>query len=284
MDQSMWQTIISFDFLHHHTSDYKQCCHVGNTSQECWLGFFQDSFKILILLVTWKTQQINIRRNLMHFWKSHVRANKLDVQETDFSFSQFNESWNNFSWRRPTDGRHPSFGSLAFGYSNFISTKTNLIKPRVHQHRETRGIASCRRAHWRRSNQSSNQAQFFICEQSDCVEKPRDSESSVKLDASTNQNSNPDAASSSQGWHMDAQLFISTGKSVATDKGQKSLNRQDKSVISTGEFVATEYQGCSGNPEVPEDSEPESRIWPQHFRISPDCVCVLLTWRNSSRS
>ena len=75
---------------------------------------------------------------------------------------------------------------------------------------------------------------------------------SGRPDASTYQNSNPEAASSSQGWQSDAQLFISTVKPVAT-----------------------EYQGCSGNPEVPEDSEesePKSRIWPHHFRISPDFV------------
>ena len=27
----------------HHTSDYRQCCHVGNTAQHCRLGSFQDS-------------------------------------------------------------------------------------------------------------------------------------------------------------------------------------------------------------------------------------------------
>ena len=74
-------------------------------------------------------------------------------------------------------------------------------------------------------------------------------------DASANQNSNPDAASSSQGWQRDAQLFISTGKPVATGKDQKSVNRQEESVISTGKLVATEYQGYSGNPEIPEGSE-----------------------------
>ena len=57
---------------------------------------------------------------------------------------------------------------------------------------------------------------------------------SGRLDASTNQNSNPDAASSSQGWQRDAQLFTSTGRLVATDKDQKSLNRQEKSVINAG--------------------------------------------------
>ena len=32
----------------------------------------------------------------MHFRKSHVRANKLDVQETDFSFAQLNRIRNHF--------------------------------------------------------------------------------------------------------------------------------------------------------------------------------------------
>ena len=78
---------------------------------------------------------------------------------------------------------------------------------------------------------------------------------SGKPGASANQSSNPDVASSSQGWQRDAQLFISTGRFVVTDKDQKSLNRQEKSVINTGELVATEYQGCSENLETPVDSE-----------------------------
>ena len=27
----------------HHTSEYKQYCHVGNTAKQCRLGLFQDS-------------------------------------------------------------------------------------------------------------------------------------------------------------------------------------------------------------------------------------------------
>ena len=27
----------------HHTSEYKQYCHVGNTAKQCGLGLFQDS-------------------------------------------------------------------------------------------------------------------------------------------------------------------------------------------------------------------------------------------------
>ena len=71
---------------------------------------------------------------------------------------------------------------------------------------------------------------------------------SGRPDASASQNSNPDPASSSQGWERDAQLFISTEKLVATGKDQKSLNRQEESVISTKKPVATEHQGCSGKP------------------------------------
>ena len=33
----------------------------------------------------------------MHFRKSHARANKLDVQDTDISFSWFNRSWEKIS-------------------------------------------------------------------------------------------------------------------------------------------------------------------------------------------
>ena len=45
-----------------------------------------NCFNTLILQKTWKTQ------NLVYFRKSHVCTNKLDVQETDFSFTQFNRS------------------------------------------------------------------------------------------------------------------------------------------------------------------------------------------------
>ena len=66
-------------------------------------------------------------------------------------------------------------------------------------------------------------------------------------DASANQNSNPDAASSSQGWQSDAQLFISTGK---LEKVQKILN----SKVEFGHIISFFHQ------------------------------TVYLTWRKSSRS
>ena len=51
---------------------------------------------------------------------------------------------------------------------------------------------------------------------------------SGRLGVSASQNSNPDAASSSQGWQRDALLDISTGRLVASDKDQKYLNHQEK--------------------------------------------------------
>ena len=56
-----------------------------------------------------------------------------------------------------------------------------------------------------------------------------------------------------------------TGKLAATDKDQKSLYQQVKSVISTGKLVATEFRGFS---EKSRDSKrfrrfrTQSRIWP----------------------
>ena len=74
---------------------------------------------------------------------------------------------------------------------------------------------------------------FFICKESDCVEKSGDTQGSKSTDwiirVSANQNSNPDAASG------------------------ENKHR---------ELVAIGYQGYPENPQIPEDSEdsePESR-------------------------
>ena len=50
-----------------------------------------DCFKTPILQETLKTQNQH-QEGLMYFRKSHVCAKKLDVQETDFSFTQFYRS------------------------------------------------------------------------------------------------------------------------------------------------------------------------------------------------
>ena len=35
-----WRVLISYIY---HTCEFKQCCHVGNTAQQCRLGLFHDS-------------------------------------------------------------------------------------------------------------------------------------------------------------------------------------------------------------------------------------------------
>ena len=97
--------------------------------------------------------------------------------------------------------------------------------------------------------------------------------SSGKLGVRLKRNSNPDAASSSQGWQRDALLDLSTGELVATDKDQKYHNHPEK-ICRVGP-VPSGYRDYPGDPETPEDSEdsePDSRIWPHHFHVSPDCL------------
>ena len=73
----------------HHTCEYKQYCHVGNTAKQCRLGLFQDSdFRGR----SWRFK-IHFWRNTVHFRKSYVCSNKLDVQETNCCFAQLNRIW-----------------------------------------------------------------------------------------------------------------------------------------------------------------------------------------------
>ena len=78
----------------HHTCEYKQYCYVGNTDKQCRRAVSRLWFCRRL----WRFD-VNIRRNSVHFRKSHVCSSKLDVQETDFSFTQFNRSWSHlFRW------------------------------------------------------------------------------------------------------------------------------------------------------------------------------------------
>ena len=96
---------------------------------------------------------------------------------------------------------------------------------------------------------------------------------SGKPDVRSKRNSNPDAASSSQGWRKDALLDGRSGKPVATEKDQESLNYPE--TVCTWKLVAPGcegYPGNSGTPGNSEDSETDGRIWPHHFTVSPDCA------------
>ena len=74
--------------------------------------------------------KINIRRSSVYFRKSHVCANKLDVQETDFSFTQFYRCGNNFSWCRFTNGRYARSYSLGFGDWNISFCTKKIEQPK----------------------------------------------------------------------------------------------------------------------------------------------------------
>ena len=70
--------------------------------------------------------KVDIRWNFVHFRKPYICANKLDVLETDISFTQLNGSWSHFSWCRFTHGRYSRAWSLGFGYwSVAFFTKTD---------------------------------------------------------------------------------------------------------------------------------------------------------------
>ena len=59
---------------------------MGNTAKQCRLGLFQDSDFAGDL----EDSKSTSGGTLCVFWKSYICSNKLDVQETNFSFTQFN--------------------------------------------------------------------------------------------------------------------------------------------------------------------------------------------------
>ena len=71
----------------HHTSEYWQYCYVGNTAQQCRLGLFRDCDFAGDLEDSKSTSG-----GVLRIFGSHVCASKLDVQGTDFSFTQFYRS------------------------------------------------------------------------------------------------------------------------------------------------------------------------------------------------
>ena len=69
----------------HHTCEYRQYCHVGKTGKQCRLGLFQDSDFAGDL----EDSKSTSGGTLCIFWKSYICSNKLDVQETNCRFEQF---------------------------------------------------------------------------------------------------------------------------------------------------------------------------------------------------
>ena len=96
----------------HHTSEFKQDCHVGKHYRTMQVGTVSG------LWFCWRSCRLTIelRRTFVHIWKSYIRTNKLDVQETNICLIQFNGIWFYFFWCRFTHGWDPSSRSMGFGY------------------------------------------------------------------------------------------------------------------------------------------------------------------------
>ena len=78
---------------HFHAFEYRQYCYVGNTAQQCSLGLFQDSDFEGDL----EDSKVNFGWNSVHFRKPNICASKLDVQETNLSFTQFYGRFSNLA-------------------------------------------------------------------------------------------------------------------------------------------------------------------------------------------
>ena len=96
----MWQTFGTSDLIHSSRMLIQSILLCGKHS---------TTFQIRIISRLWccwrpGTLEVNIRRTSVHFRKSHVRIKKLDVQETDFCFTQFYRRWGDFSRCRFTHG------------------------------------------------------------------------------------------------------------------------------------------------------------------------------------
>ena len=79
----------------HHTCEHREYCYVGNAAKQCRLGLFKDSDFAGDL----EDSKIYFGWNIVRFWKSYICSNKLDVQETHFSFTQFNRIRNHLFGR-----------------------------------------------------------------------------------------------------------------------------------------------------------------------------------------
>ena len=97
----------------HHTCEFKQYCHVGNTAQQCSLGLFQESDLAGDLEDSKSTSD-----KFCVIFGSHmfVPTSWMCKKQTSVPHSSFYRSWNNFSRYSFTRGWNSSSWSLGFGY------------------------------------------------------------------------------------------------------------------------------------------------------------------------
>ena len=86
MDQSLWQTPESIDFLHSSHMWIQTILSCGKHCKTMQIGTVSK------LRFCWRSWGLKLyfRWNIVHFRKPYVCSNKLDVQETNCRFAQFN--------------------------------------------------------------------------------------------------------------------------------------------------------------------------------------------------
>ena len=86
MDQSLWQTSELIDIVH---SSYMWIQKVLSCGKHCQTMQTRTVSRLRLCGRSWGLK-IYVGWNIVRFWKSYICSNKLDVQETNFSFTQFN--------------------------------------------------------------------------------------------------------------------------------------------------------------------------------------------------
>ena len=129
LDQSLWQTLGSFDFWYTRHEWILSNIVMWETlhSNAAW-----DCSKTLTSLE--RRLKNRSQWDFVHIWKSYVCSHKLDVQEKSFCFTQFNGIWSYFSWCRSANGwnsRSWSLGILGIQVLHSSSNQNAKTKENV---------------------------------------------------------------------------------------------------------------------------------------------------------
>ena len=117
MDQSMRQTLSTFDLIH---SSYMWIQTILSCGKHCQTMPIGTVSRLRCCRRAWGFK-ISYRWNIVHFGKSYVCSNQLDVQETNFSFAQLNKIRNHFFGCRFEDGRFSR--ALLVGSDRYCSSR-----------------------------------------------------------------------------------------------------------------------------------------------------------------
>ena len=109
-------------------------------------------------------------RNIVRFWKSYVCSNKLDVQETNCCFSQFNRIWNHLSGHRSEIGwfaRSGIMGSNCFClwkyFSYFRSNRAGRLVDTERRQKSRGKINVLKNIDYVHSNVKSSRQEALLC-------------------------------------------------------------------------------------------------------------------------